>query len=76
MMNLERSFESYREQTTNTSVLRLPFNTSHSMLLLLPDHMDQLEDQVSAAHLNKWLRWMKPRFREAARLLSGSSGPG
>lgn len=65
-MNLERRFETYQDQALNTSVLRLPFNSSHSMLLLLPDDMAQLEDAVSPAHLSKWLRWMKPRCGKAA----------
>lgn len=65
MMNLEHRFESYYDQTLNTSVLRLPFNSSHSMLLLLPDHMAQLEKALSPAHLSKWLKWMKSRFERS-----------
>ncbi|CAF92600.1 unnamed protein product [Tetraodon nigroviridis] len=61
MMNLERRFETYHDQTVNTSVLRLPFNSSHSMLLLLPEHMAQLEQALSPAHISKWLKWMKSR---------------
>lgn len=61
-MNLERRFETYHDQMVNTSVLRLPFNSSHSMLLLLPDDMAQLENAVSPAHVSKWLKWMKSRF--------------
>ncbi|XP_029688169.1 alpha-1-antitrypsin homolog [Takifugu rubripes] len=45
----------------NTSVLHLPFNSSHSMLLLLPDDMAKLENAISAAHVTKWLKWMKYR---------------
>lgn len=66
MMNLERSFDVYHDQAVNTSVLRLPFNSSHSMLLLLPDDMAQLENDVSPAHVNKWLKWMKSRFGNSA----------
>lgn len=66
MMNLERKFDAYHDQAVNTSVLRLPFNSSHSMLLLLPGNMTQLEDAVSPAHVNKWLKWMKPRFGNSA----------
>lgn len=62
MMNLERSFDIYQDQALKTSVLHLPFNSSHSMLLLLPDDMVQLENAVSPAHVSKWLKWMKPRF--------------
>lgn len=61
-MNLERRFETYYDRMMNTSVLRLPFNSSHSMLFLLPDDMAQLERTICPAHLTKWLRWMKPRF--------------
>uniref|UniRef100_A0A674MQX0 Thyroxine-binding globulin n=1 Tax=Takifugu rubripes TaxID=31033 RepID=A0A674MQX0_TAKRU len=59
MMNIEKRFETYRDQMFNTSVLHLPFNSSHSMLLLLPDDMAKLENAISAAHVTKWLKWMK-----------------
>lgn len=62
MMNIEKRFESYRDQMFNTSVLHLPFNSSHSMLLLLPDDMAKLENAISATHVTKWLKWMKYRF--------------
>lgn len=77
MMNLKRRFETYHDQALNTSVLRLPFNSSHSMLLLLPGDMAQLEDAVSPAHLSRWLRWMKSRCGKAAlscQLLAVDSG--
>eukprot|EP00066_Takifugu_rubripes_P029992 XP_011619258.1 PREDICTED: serpin A3-5-like [Takifugu rubripes] len=61
MMNIEKRFETYRDQMFNTSVLHLPFNSSHSMLLLLPDDMAKLENAISAAHVTKWLKWMKYR---------------
>ncbi|TWW53068.1 Serine protease inhibitor A3M [Takifugu flavidus] len=57
MMNIEKRFETYRDQMFNTSVLHLPFNSSHSMLLLLPDDMAKLENAISAAHVTKWLKW-------------------
>uniref|UniRef100_A0A674N9H7 Thyroxine-binding globulin n=1 Tax=Takifugu rubripes TaxID=31033 RepID=A0A674N9H7_TAKRU len=50
-----------RFEMFNTSVLHLPFNSSHSMLLLLPDDMAKLENAISAAHVTKWLKWMKYR---------------
>uniref|UniRef100_A0A674MWK0 Thyroxine-binding globulin n=1 Tax=Takifugu rubripes TaxID=31033 RepID=A0A674MWK0_TAKRU len=52
-LNFQR-FETYRDQMFNTSVLHLPFNSSHSMLLLLPDDMAKLENAISAAHVTKW----------------------
>lgn len=61
MMNIEKRFETYRDQMFNTSVLHLPFNSSHSMLLLLPDDMAKLENAISADHVTKWLKWMKYR---------------
>lgn len=62
MMNTEEMVETYRDQMVNTSVLHLPFNSSHSMLLLLPDNMAVLEDAISPGHVAKWLKWMKSRF--------------
>ncbi|TMS03361.1 Alpha-1-antitrypsin-like protein [Larimichthys crocea] len=37
MMNKEKRFDIYYDQAINTSVLHLPFNSSYSMLLMLPD---------------------------------------
>ncbi|XP_071377229.1 serpin A3-2-like [Centroberyx affinis] len=62
MMNLEETFSFYYDQGISTSVLRLPFNNSNSMLLLLPDKdLAGLEDAICQSHVTKWLKWMKPR---------------
>ncbi|XP_010727678.3 serpin A3-5 [Larimichthys crocea] len=61
MMTMENRFPVYRDQEINTSILRLPFNGSYSMLLMLPDNMATLESVVSPGHVNKWLKFMKTR---------------
>lgn len=63
MMYIEEEFESYYDLAINTTVLRLPFNSSSSMLLLLPDDMGQLEDAISPSLVTKWLKWMKSRLK-------------
>lgn len=64
MMNMEEDIEYYYDQPINTSVLHLPFNSSYSMLLLLPGDMATLENVISPAHVAKWLKWMKSRLGE------------
>ncbi|XP_068167131.1 hibernation-specific plasma protein HP-55-like [Antennarius striatus] len=64
MMKLEETFDTYEDKSINTSVLHLPFNSSYSMLLLLPKDMAPLENAICPNHVNKWLRWMKPRKYE------------
>lgn len=67
MMNLEKTFDVYYDQEVSTSVLHLPFNSSKSMLLLLPDNssmLSGLEDVLCSNHVTKWLKWMKPRLEE------------
>ncbi|XP_018524233.1 serpin A3-5 [Lates calcarifer] len=61
MMNMEEDVEIYYEQAINTSVLHLPFNSSYSMLLMLPDNMADLENVICPGHITKWLKWMKSR---------------
>ncbi|XP_044053132.1 serpin A3-5-like [Siniperca chuatsi] len=61
MMNIEKNLNTYYDQGINTSVLHLPFNSSYSMLLLLPDNMATLENVISPSHVTKWLKWMKSR---------------
>ncbi|XP_061674575.1 uncharacterized protein LOC133500034 [Syngnathoides biaculeatus] len=61
MMNKEDSFHVYHDLEINTTVLRLPFNSSYSMLLLLPDNMAELEKAICPQHLAKWTKWMKIR---------------
>ncbi|XP_036955321.1 alpha-1-antitrypsin-like protein CM55-ST isoform X2 [Acanthopagrus latus] len=61
MMNMEEELHSYYDQGINTTVLHLPFNSSYSMLLLLPDNMAMLENEISRGHVTKWLKWMRPR---------------
>ncbi|TDH13379.1 hypothetical protein EPR50_G00056770 [Perca flavescens] len=46
----------------NTKFLQLPFNSSYSMLLMLPDVMATLENGISPNHVTKWLKAMiRPR---------------
>ncbi|KAK7933876.1 hypothetical protein WMY93_004772 [Mugilogobius chulae] len=61
MMNKEDGFEVYYDQAINTSVLHLPFNSSCSMLLMLPAKMETLEKNISPSHVTKWLKWMTKR---------------
>ncbi|XP_011477685.1 serine protease inhibitor A3N [Oryzias latipes] len=61
MMNVEEYFDVYYDQAINTTVLQLPFNSSCSMLLLLPGDMATLEQAISPAHVAKWLKWKKSR---------------
>ncbi|XP_053277687.1 hibernation-specific plasma protein HP-55 [Pleuronectes platessa] len=61
MMNMEEDVDIYYDQAINTSVLHLPFNSSSSMLLLLPEDMATLENAICPGHVTKWLKWMKRR---------------
>lgn len=65
MMNMEQTFDTYYDQIINTSVLHLPFNSTYSMLLLLPDDMTTLENAICPSHVTKWLKWMKSRLEES-----------
>ncbi|CAJ1067972.1 serpin A3-5-like [Xyrichtys novacula] len=64
MMNMEEMLDTYHDQAINTSVLHLPFNDSFSMLLLLPDNMETLENSICPAHVTKWLKWMRPSMHD------------
>ncbi|XP_056232643.1 serpin A3-5-like isoform X2 [Seriola aureovittata] len=61
MMNMEEDVDVYHDLPINTSVLHLPFNSSYSMLLMLPNNMAELETAISPGHVTKWLKWMKSR---------------
>ncbi|KAM8865061.1 alpha-1-antitrypsin-like protein CM55-MS isoform 1-T2 [Synchiropus picturatus] len=61
MMNREGYFDSYYDIGIRTTVLRLPFNSSYTMLLLLPDDMAELEGAISPAHVAKWRKWTTSR---------------
>ncbi|XP_077572229.1 alpha-1-antitrypsin homolog isoform X2 [Stigmatopora nigra] len=61
MMNKEDRFQVYHDLAINTTILRLPFNSSYSMLLLLPDNMAELEKEICPQHITKWTKWMKTR---------------
>ncbi|XP_062289522.1 alpha-1-antitrypsin-like protein GS55-MS [Scomber scombrus] len=61
MMNREEDFDTYYDPAIKTSVLSLPFNSTSSMLLLLPDDMATLEKAISPKHITKWLKSMKSR---------------
>ncbi|KAM3610979.1 uncharacterized protein V6R79_011742 [Siganus canaliculatus] len=64
MMEMEEMLDTYYDRTIKTSVLHLPFNSSYSMLLLLPDDMTVLEEKISSGHVTKWLRQMEPETYE------------
>ncbi|XP_028433703.1 alpha-1-antitrypsin-like protein CM55-MS isoform X2 [Perca flavescens] len=64
MMNMEERFHSYHDHVLNVTVLQLPFNSSYSMLLMLPDDMATLENRMCPNHLTKWLKWMKPKRQD------------
>ncbi|XP_037338816.2 hibernation-specific plasma protein HP-55-like [Pungitius pungitius] len=64
MMYKQRRFDTYYDRAINTSVLHLPFNSSYSMLLLLPDDMSTLENAISQAHVTKWFKWMTSSTHE------------
>ncbi|XP_032369592.1 serpin A3-5 [Etheostoma spectabile] len=55
MMNMDASFSTYQDLELNTMVLMLPFTNSYSMLLLLPDIMETLENGISPYHVSIWL---------------------
>ncbi|XP_032364767.1 alpha-1-antitrypsin-like protein CM55-ST isoform X3 [Etheostoma spectabile] len=62
MMNMEERFHTYHDHELNTTVLQLPFNSSYSMLLMLPDVMATLENAICPNHVTKWLKAMtRPR---------------
>lgn len=62
MMHKEDRFDVYYDHEVNASVLHLPFNSSHAMLLMLPNDMNALENTISPNHVTKWVKWMRPRF--------------
>uniref|UniRef100_A0A3Q0SK71 Thyroxine-binding globulin n=1 Tax=Amphilophus citrinellus TaxID=61819 RepID=A0A3Q0SK71_AMPCI len=64
MMYMKEDVDVYYDQAINTSVLHLPFNGTHSMLLMLPDDMARLENAISPGHVTKWLKWRKSRKYE------------
>ncbi|XP_056233247.1 serine protease inhibitor 2.1-like isoform X2 [Seriola aureovittata] len=61
MMNMEEDVDVYHDLAINTSVLHLPFNSSYSMLLMLPNNMAELETAICPGHVTKWLKGMKSR---------------
>ncbi|XP_059193458.1 serpin A3-5-like [Centropristis striata] len=61
MMILKHDFDTYHDQIIKTSVLRLRFNSTYSMLLMLPDDMATLENAFSPGHVTKWLKSMNSR---------------
>ncbi|KAM3611227.1 uncharacterized protein V6R79_015192 [Siganus canaliculatus] len=58
MMHMEETVDTYYDETIKTSVLHLPFNSSYSMLLLLPDDMTLLEEKICPTHVNNWMKHM------------------
>ncbi|XP_062398708.1 serine protease inhibitor A3N-like [Sardina pilchardus] len=63
MMTKMDRYDLYRDYELSTTVLRLPYTKSVSMMLLLPDKgLTGLEDVVCPDHVAKWHRWMKERY--------------
>lgn len=65
MMNMEDNFDSYYDLAVNTTVVHLPFNSSYSMLLLMPDNMTTLENAICPSYVTKWLKWMKTKLAQS-----------
>ncbi|KAF1389785.1 hypothetical protein PFLUV_G00077140 [Perca fluviatilis] len=63
MMNMDDYFHTYHDHELNTTVLQLPFTSSYSMLLMLPDVMATLENGICPNHVTKWLEAMMGRRR-------------
>ncbi|XP_031165513.1 serpin A3-3-like [Sander lucioperca] len=61
LMNLKDGFNTYQDNVLKTTVLQLPFNSSYSMLLMLPDFMATLENAIDPNLVAKWLKAMSPR---------------
>lgn len=61
-MSTEEFVDIYQDLGLNTKVLHLPFNSTYSMVLLLPDNMEELEKTICPVHVTKWLKWTKPRW--------------
>nr|XP_020446223.1 alpha-1-antitrypsin homolog [Monopterus albus]XP_020446224.1 alpha-1-antitrypsin homolog [Monopterus albus]XP_020446312.1 alpha-1-antitrypsin homolog [Monopterus albus] len=59
MMNREGQFDVYNDRDINTTVLHLPFNSSFSMLLMLPKDMATLENNLGSTYITKWLKWKR-----------------
>ncbi|KAK7933879.1 hypothetical protein WMY93_004775 [Mugilogobius chulae] len=72
MMNKEDGFEVYYDQAINTSVLHLPFNSSCSMLLMLPAKMETLEKNISPRSV-EWMG-MTDMFGDRADLSGIAEG--
>jgi len=63
MMNLHKPVNTYYDQEIHTSILQLHYNSSTSMLLVLPDKgLAEVEEVICQNHINKWLKWMKKRY--------------
>lgn len=72
MMYMKKNVAVYYDQAINTSVLHLPFNSSYSMLLMLPEYMENmetLENAICPGRLTKWLKWMKTRLGKSNIIL-------
>lgn len=62
MMRKKQKYDVYYDKEISTTVLRLPYTKSVSMMLLLPDKdLTGLENVVCPEHVAKWNRWMKER---------------
>ena len=57
MMQTEGEFEFYEDKENFTTVLRLPYKGSASMIIVLPDEgkMKEVEDSISTSHLKHWI---------------------
>ncbi|KAJ8005994.1 hypothetical protein DPEC_G00123660 [Dallia pectoralis] len=62
MMQLEDRFWAYEDRELSASILKLHYNDSVSMMLVLPEKgLAKLEEVICQNHIAKWQRWMKPK---------------
>ncbi|XP_035861076.1 anion exchange protein 2-like [Sander lucioperca] len=61
MMNMKDHFHVHQDGELKTTVLQLAFNSSYSMLLMLPDFMATLENAICPHRVTRWLKATRPR---------------
>ncbi|XP_062307194.1 hibernation-specific plasma protein HP-55-like [Osmerus eperlanus] len=67
MMFVESHFSSYYDREISTTVLRLKFNNTHTMILALPEKgLDTLEEVICKDHVSKWRKWMQAKRYKVA----------
>lgn len=61
MMQNQGLYEFYEDKENFTTVLRLPYKGSASMIIVLPDEgkMKEVEDSISTSHFKHWIDAME-----------------